>query len=111
MLDRVSVHFATRESAAKLRAEGAVETRGSIASAEALFSRLAQALEFPDYFGHNWDALNDCLADVPGDVVLLLHDAGTLWREAPDVATALVEIWLSAAEEHEGKLHLVFVWS
>ena len=111
MLDRVSVHFATPASAAKLRAEGAAETRGTIASADALFSRLAQALEFPDYFGHNWDALNDCLRDVPGDVVLLLHDAGTLWREAPDVATELVDIWLAAAEEHEGKLHLVFVWS
>jgi len=27
------------------------------------------------------------------------------------VALALVELWLAAAEEHPGKMELVFVWS
>jgi RNAse (barnase) inhibitor barstar len=28
------------------------------------FQELAQALRFPDYFGHNWDAVYDCLTDL-----------------------------------------------
>ena len=105
----LAIHFASAADAAKLTPTGV--TRGPITSAEALFSKLAQALELPDYFGHNWDALDECLRDVFGDILLLVHDAESLWREAPDVALMLVELWLSAAEEHDGKMELVFVWS
>ena len=33
---------------------------------EALLERLATALDFPDWFGGNWDALEDCLTDLSG---------------------------------------------
>jgi RNAse (barnase) inhibitor barstar len=29
-----------------------------------LLARFAAALQFPDWFGHNWDALSDCLTDL-----------------------------------------------
>jgi RNAse (barnase) inhibitor barstar len=104
--------MATPDSVASLRASGMVgETRGPITSSDALFSKMAQALEFPDSFGHNWETLDECLRDVPGDVMLLVHDAETLWREAPDVAFQLVELWLEVAGSQEQEMQLVFVWS
>jgi len=45
-------------------------TRGSgldvveIDAQRELFERMARALDFPDWFGGNWDALNDCLTDL-----------------------------------------------
>lgn len=47
---------------------------------ETLLSGLAQSLGFPQWFGGNWDALEDCLCDLswrPGDGhVLLIRGAG-----------------------------------
>lgn len=34
------------------------------ATEERLFQEWAAALQFPYYFGHNWDALTDCLRDL-----------------------------------------------
>jgi hypothetical protein len=41
------------------------------------FQELARALRFPDYFGHNWDAVYDCLTDLtwlPADGYVLVLD-------------------------------------
>jgi len=35
-----------------------------VAGKAALLERVAQALEFPSWFGGNWDALEDCLTDL-----------------------------------------------
>ncbi|MER7604581.1 barstar family protein [Nocardioides sp. NPDC127503] len=42
-----------------------------------MFQQLAESLDFPDYFGRNFDALNDCLSDVAsGDYGLDPADTG-----------------------------------
>lgn len=49
-----------------------------------LFGAFARELSFPGYFGHNWDALVDCLHDWHGpghvkrDVALLIGEADVL---------------------------------
>ena len=46
---------------------------------QALLERLAQALAFPEWFGGNWDALEDCLCDLswrPGEGHVFVLRAG-----------------------------------
>jgi RNAse (barnase) inhibitor barstar len=44
---------------------------------DALFDALTRALRLPDYFGRNWDALDECLRDlgwIGARRVLLVHE-------------------------------------
>lgn len=89
-----------------------------------VFEEFARALEFPDYFGHNWDALEECLADlgwlpakgyviliteahfvIPGDdeeyktLLEILNDAGEAWSKG------------QTADERRAPFHVFFVVS
>lgn len=68
----------------------------------ALFERLAAALELPTWFGHNWDALADCLGDLswrPADgyLILLEHCDGIRASHGADFATAL-QVFAAASD-------------
>ncbi|WP_308404509.1 barstar family protein [Streptomyces spinosisporus] len=49
-----------------------------------MFSSFAKALQFPSYFGRNWDAMVDCLDDLCGaitggvGIAVVVHDADQL---------------------------------
>jgi hypothetical protein len=64
---------------------------------EALLERLAMAMAFPAWFGGNWDATEDCLADLSwrgnGPHVLLFAEA----RPSPDLRV-LIDVLRSSAE-------------
>jgi RNAse (barnase) inhibitor barstar len=45
-----------------------------------LLTALGEALQFPDYYGRNLDALRDCLRDLDGPGVLLWDGWATLAR-------------------------------
>ena len=65
---------------------------------DAIIARIAKALAFPKWFGNNWDALEDSLADLswlPAQGYVLLIEAV---NEAPaSERGALVDILASAA--------------
>ena len=71
---------------------------GGVAAKEALLARIAGALDFPPWFGGNWDALEDCLSDLSwsnaGGHVLLIDGAEGL---PADERGILVDILASAA--------------
>ena len=59
-----------------------------------LLDRFAAALRFPSWFGHNWDAMHDCLTDLswlPASAyrVVLSHPALLRQNEPETLASAL----------------------
>lgn len=76
-----------------------------------LLDALANGLKFPEHFGHNWDALADCLEDdgflrKPGAVVRIAHTAHYRRTHAADWTT-LEEI-LGEAAEYWKERHIAF---
>lgn len=71
-----------------------------------LLQRLADALRFPAWFGHNWDALDDALHDLSwlpaSGYVLLFEHAGTLRDAAEDDFETLLDILAGAADDAGG---------
>lgn len=65
---------------------------------------IARALRFPDWFGGNWDALEDCLSDLswrPGDGHVLVFRN---WQAlASDDLGVLIDVLRSAAEFWSGR--------
>jgi RNAse (barnase) inhibitor barstar len=59
-----------------------------------LFDEIAAALQFPYYFGENWDALDECLADLewlPGSAcILFFTDSQQLLDREPTGQFALL---------------------
>jgi len=70
---------------------------------DALLETLGRAMRFPEWFGHNWDALMDCLADLgwipaEGYVVILEHCDGIHGRAEADFVQML-QVFENAANE------------
>lgn len=68
---------------------------------------IAKALQFPDYFGHNWDAFYDCLLDLKHDdgagTLLVLRDASGFARTEPEEFAAAVDTLADAADYWKGE--------
>ena len=76
----------------------------------ALLSSFAIALHFPDYFGHNWDAFEEILNDLPASLpagtrgVVVLYDHVDRfavaqpgeWEIARDILAGAVAAWQQA---------------
>ena len=69
------------------------------ADKETLLKNIAAALGFPDWFGANWDALEDCLSDLPGEGYVVLFEN----PKAGDELGILVDVLRSSAESWAGR--------
>lgn len=83
------------------------EVSTAISTKDELLTAIARSLRLPDYFGANWDALEECLREARGTIVI--RDATRLWSSIPRELGTLVEIVLSVAGEGT-PLTLIFVW-
>ncbi len=90
-------HMDKKQVITAAKASGLAAFRVNLAKAgdkEHMLSAIAKSLKFPDWFGHNFDALADCLADMewkPADgyVVLLEHCDGIHGKAEEDFLSAL----------------------
>ncbi len=57
---------------------------------------IAQTLSFPDYYGHNLDALMDCLTDIREPSVITVQN----WQMLDDWALGFWETLLDAQREN-----------
>ena len=70
------------------------------------FDEFATKLRFPSYFGHNWDAFEECLGDLvwfdKGDLILWISDAQSLAVARSD-AKILLRILVVTSEEWKAR--------
>ena len=124
LLERSSsevIHFAETDVLPAVRGLAALhvfEIRRPFANEVEFFEAIAASMDFPEEFGHNWDALHDSLRDLERDpgqrgFVLVVHNAEVLWRDTPRIVAQLIESWLLVgAWWHDDGVpfHLVFIW-
>lgn len=64
-----------------------------------LFAAIATGLDFPEYFGGNWNALWDCLADlswIPERTIVVVHERAP--RLTPENLITYLDVLQSASE-------------
>jgi hypothetical protein len=88
---------------------GGIVIPAKIESKAELLALLARAIPLPDYFGQNWDALEECLGDLEWldrrKMVLIHHDIPL--QNAPAEQRTYLEILAHAAKKSE-RLEIIF---
>jgi len=81
----------------------------------AFLTAIAKALQFPEYFGHNWEAFYDCLLELRhserAGTLLVLRDASGFARAEPEELAAALGALADAADywSHKNKALIVVV--
>lgn len=103
-------YFVASDHASRLRSE----LRGAgfkVFDAEAadcadekcLLEAVGNAMPFPDYFGRNWDAFDDCLGDLQredfGPTALVINGADRMFRSSPHDFARSVHFLQTAVEQ------------
>lgn len=71
-----------------------------IATAEQFHSTMAQALSLPEHYGHNLDALFDCLTENRTDRELIFQNWHTLQYALKDYAEKILYVFKCACDEN-----------
>lgn len=69
-----------------------------IKTREELHAFLAEAFQFPEWYGQNLDALYDCLTDFPGDAELFILHRDLFPEQLGNYGKALCKVLKDVAE-------------
>jgi hypothetical protein len=93
---RSGVYRVTRADEVRDALRGSKVAIASVDLGQPVFEAFSRALGFPDWFGGNWDALEDCLTDLSwrqaAGHVLLLEGRGES-AELLDVLRSAAQFW------------------
>ncbi len=70
-----------------------------LTSKDGMLDAFAEALAFPEYFGRNWDALEECLHDATLSAGLCIDRAGIPESADPESWEILLDILAASAED------------
>ncbi|MFF8837862.1 barstar family protein [Streptomyces sp. NPDC015130] len=73
----------------------------------ALMDRCAAALALPAWFGRNWDALADCLTDLPGPLTVVVTGWQGYARTHPREWRTAQDVFATAADERPARLSVL----
>lgn len=79
----------------------------------AILQACASALRFPGWFGHNWDALEECLLDLPlagtPGLVIEMEGLSALARAEPETLRDAIAVFTDVAQAWQGRDGLLVV--
>jgi len=77
-----------------------------ITDKKTFLAQIAREMEFPDYFGKNWDALNDCLTDMPWSqghgYIVLFQAPDRMYKKSPQDMAVALDVFKTAIEFWRG---------
>lgn len=73
----------------------------SIKNAEQFHEALARGLDFPEWYGHNLDALYDCLTDIDEETELILNNWHDLEYALKDYSGKALYVFHQACLEND----------
>ncbi|MEH2445895.1 MAG: barstar family protein [Nostoc sp.] len=74
-----------------------------INSKETFLSKAAEAMQFPRYFGFNWDAFDECITDLtwcPAERYLIFYDDADIFAQAEPTQYQIALDILNSAKEY-----------
>ena len=68
-------------------------------SREVMYNYIESVMRLPDYFGHNLDALADCLGELGRDVIIVLYNYEYLEKNLDKYGLKVLKVFSDASQE------------
>jgi RNAse (barnase) inhibitor barstar len=72
------------------------------------YNDIAQKMNFPEYFGKNYDALKDCLSEVNEDICIALAECDVFAEKAGIVKVSVLKRVLFDVSKENPKIRVAF---